>query len=107
MREWVARPTVLMVTRVIRRLELRESWRAVVECRDSAVDCRLVTVLYRTHNTSKNLACVVKYMGDAYACPCMPRINSTGGTYYLIWGTMHHASCTRMHACMHRFKDSK
>ena len=56
-----------MVTRVVRRLELRESWRAVVEWRHSAIDCRLVTVLYRTHNTSKNLACgVVNYMGDAY-----------------------------------------
>ena len=62
-----------MVTRVIRRLELRESWRAVVEWRHSAVDCRLVTVLYEAHNTSKNLACgVVNYMGDAYASPCMP-----------------------------------
>ena len=34
--------------------------------------------------------------------------NSTGGPYYLICGTMPcHAPCTRMHACMHRFKDSK
>ena len=65
-----------MVTRVVRRLELRESWRAVVEWRHSAVDCRLVTVLYRTHNTSKNLACGVNYMSDAYACMSS---NSTGG----------------------------
>ena len=77
----------MMVTRVIRRLELRESWRAVVEWRHSAVDCRLVTVLNVTHNTSKipcmhAHACpgVVNYMGDAYACPCMPIIVRAGRT---------------------------
>ena len=55
--------------------------------RHSAVDCRLVTVLYVTHNTSKipcmhALACpgVVNYMGDAYACPCMPIIVRAGRT---------------------------